>query len=105
MQALAEWASTRGVMRFADAAARDAAPAPAIGGAPCPPPADATSGPAHMPALAEWASPRGVMRSADAAARDAAITTPDAGMVAWLDTPGSLTVRTASAWRTLWSSP
>jgi len=57
-----------------------------------------------MQALAEWASTRGVMRFADAAARDAAITSPDAGMVAWLDTPGSLTVRTASAWRTLWSS-
>jgi hypothetical protein len=54
-------------------------------------------------ALAVWASTRVVMHFADAAARDGAIDTPTAGMVAWLDTPGAITVYTGSAWRTVWS--
>ncbi|MGA5869244.1 hypothetical protein [Streptomyces cinereoruber] len=46
------------------------------------------------------------MSFADAAARNAAIPSGELrpGMLAWLDNPGSLTVRTASAWRTLWSN-
>lgn len=79
-------------------------PTTAIGAAPYPAPDDADDVPGDLQALAEWASTRGVMRFADAAARDAAIPSPVAGMVAWLDTPGAVTVRTATAWRTLWSN-
>jgi hypothetical protein len=78
-------------------------PTTPIGGAPYPSGADTDNVPADMQALAVWASTRVTMRFADAAARDAAITSPVAGMVAWLSTPGSLTVRTASAWRTIWA--
>lgn len=79
-------------------------PTTPIGGAPFPAGSDADNVPADLQALAVWASTRTVMRFADAAARDAALTSPAAGMVAWLDTPGSVTIRTASAWRTLWSA-
>lgn len=78
-------------------------PTTPIGGAPYPTGADADNVPSDIMALAVWASTNGVMRFADAAARDAAVTSPDAGMVAWLDTPGSLTVRTALAWKTVWA--
>lgn len=78
-------------------------PTTPIGGAPYPTGADADDVPADMMALAAWASTAGVMRFADAAARNAAIPSPTAGMVAWLDTPGSLTIRTASAWKTMWA--
>lgn len=78
-------------------------PTTAIGGAPYPAGGDADNVPADMMALAEWVSTRVGMRFADAAARDAAITAPEAGMLAWLDTPGSLTLRTARAWRTIWT--
>lgn len=78
-------------------------PTTPIGGAPYPAPTAADNVPADLQALAVWVSTRTVMTFADAAARDAAIDTPTAGMVAWLDTPGALTVRTASAWRTVYS--
>ncbi|MFF5473321.1 hypothetical protein [Streptomyces achromogenes] len=78
-------------------------PTTAIGGAPYPAPDDADNVPADLQALAEWASTRVGMRFADAAARNAAITAPVKGMLAWLDTPGALTIRTATAWRTIWS--
>lgn len=78
-------------------------PTTPIGAAPYPAGASADAVPADMQALAVWASTRVNMRFADAAARDAAITSPTQGMVAWLDTPGCITVRTASAWRTVWS--
>jgi hypothetical protein len=79
-------------------------PTTPIGAAPYPAGSSADNVPADLQALAVWASTRTTMRFADAAARDAAITSPVAGMIAWLDTPGSVTVRTASAWRTLWSN-
>ncbi|MFC8009164.1 hypothetical protein [Streptomyces cinereoruber] len=79
-------------------------PTTPIGGAPYPAGSDSDNVPADLMELAVWASTRVVMRFADAAARDAALTAPEAGMVAWLATPGSLTIRTASAWRTIWSS-
>lgn len=79
-------------------------PTTAIGGAPYPAPDDADNVPANIQALAEWASTRVVMRFADAAARNASITSPTAGMVAWLDNPGALTIRTATAWRTIWTA-
>ncbi|WP_432137662.1 hypothetical protein [Streptomyces sp. bgisy154] len=78
-------------------------PTTTIGGAPYPAGSDADNVPADLQALAEWASTRTVMRFADAAARDASITSPVAGMTAWLDTPGALTLRTATAWRTIWT--
>lgn len=79
-------------------------PTTPIGAAPFPAGTDADNVPADLEALAVWASTRVTMRFADAAARDAAVTSPVAGMVAWLDTPGSVTIRTASTWRTLWSA-
>ncbi|PVC73461.1 hypothetical protein [Streptomyces sp. CS081A] len=79
-------------------------PTTPIGGAPYPAGPDSDNVPADLMELAVWASTRVVMRFADAAARDAALTAPEAGMVAWLATPGSLTIRTATAWRTIWSS-
>ncbi|MCX5407521.1 hypothetical protein OHA37_27110 [Streptomyces sp. NBC_00335] len=79
-------------------------PTTPIGAAPYPAGTDADDVPADLEALAVWASTRTNMRFADAAARDAAITSPVAGMIAWLDTPGSVTVRTAAAWKTLWSA-
>ncbi|MER5312667.1 hypothetical protein ABT034_33395 [Streptomyces sp. NPDC002773] len=81
-------------------------PTTPISQAPYPAGADADNVPADLQALAEWASTRVGMSFADAAARNAAIPDVDArpGMLAWLDTPGSLTIRTASAWRTVWSA-
>jgi hypothetical protein len=80
-------------------------PTTAIGGAPYPAPDDGDNVPEDLQALAEWVSTRVGMRFADAAARNAAIPTEAArpGMLAWLDNPGALTVRTATAWRTIWS--
>lgn len=79
-------------------------PTTPIGAAPYPAGTSADNVPSDLQALAVWASTRVNMKFADAAARDAAITSPTAGMIAWLDTPGSVTVRTASAWTTLWSA-
>lgn len=79
-------------------------PTTPIGAAPFPAGTDADNVPADLEALAVWASTRVVMSFADAAARDAAITAPETGMVAWLDSPESITVRTATAWRTVWSA-
>ncbi|MFI5808968.1 hypothetical protein [Streptomyces sp. NPDC051561] len=78
-------------------------PVTPIGAAPYPAGADADAVPADLMALAVWASTRVNMNFATAAARDAAIPAPTQGMIAWLQTPGSLTVRTATGWRTLWS--
>lgn len=79
-------------------------PTTPVGSAPYPAPSDADNVPADLMALALWTSTRVVMTFADGAARDAALTSPTAGMVAWLSSPGSLTVRTATAWRTAWSA-
>lgn len=78
-------------------------PTTPIGGAPYPVGADADNVPADLQALAVWASTNGTMKFADAADRDAAVTSPVAGMVAWLDDPGCLTIRTASAWKIAWA--
>jgi hypothetical protein len=78
-------------------------PTTPIGSAPYPAPTGADAVPADLMALANWASTRVVMHFADAAARDAALTSPTQGMLCWLDTPGSLTVRTASAWKTVYA--
>ncbi|MFF8879594.1 hypothetical protein [Streptomyces flaveolus] len=80
-------------------------PTTAIGGAPYPAPDDADNVPEDLQSLAEWASTRVGMSFADAAARNAAIPTASArpGMLAWLANPGALTIRTATAWRTVWS--
>jgi hypothetical protein len=43
------------------------------------------------------------MRFASAADRNAQIPSPVPGMVAWISTPGALTMRTATAWRTIWT--
>ncbi|WP_031189802.1 MULTISPECIES: hypothetical protein [Streptomyces] len=79
-------------------------PTTTVGSAPYPAPSDADNVPADLQALAEWASTRVNMSFADAAARDAALTSPTAGMIAWLNSPGALTIRTASTWRTVWTS-
>ncbi|MER7623958.1 hypothetical protein [Streptomyces sp. NPDC126503] len=79
-------------------------PTTPIGGAPFPAGPDSDNVPADLQALAVWASTRVTMRFADAAARNAEIPAPTPGMVAWLDNPGAVTIRTATAWRTLWSA-
>ncbi|MFE1878795.1 hypothetical protein [Streptomyces diastatochromogenes] len=54
--------------------------------------------PAHLKALADALDGRTVLRFADAAARDAKVTSPVAGMLAWIGTPGRLMYYTGSAW-------
>lgn len=78
-------------------------PTTPIGGAPYPAGADADDVPANLQALAVWASTNVAMRFADSAGRDAAVTSPVAGMLAWLDDPGCLTLRTASGWVVAWA--
>ncbi|MEU6348868.1 hypothetical protein ABZ896_06030 [Streptomyces sp. NPDC047072] len=65
---------------------------------PYPQPTDTADLPLHLQSLAEAIDGRTVLRYATAAARDAAITTPVAGMVAWLTTPGQLTHYTGTVW-------
>jgi hypothetical protein len=77
-----------------------------LNGLPYPGPTDTADLPAHLQTLAEGIDARTVLRYATAAARDAAVTTPAAGMVAWLTTPGTLSYYTGSTWVTLgaWNS-
>lgn len=79
-------------------------PTTPIGGAPFPAGSDSDNVPADLQALAVWASTKVNMRFADAAARNAEITTPEPGMTAWLDNPGSVTIYTPAGWRTMWSA-
>ncbi|GAA3769470.1 hypothetical protein ACFS5L_36385 [Streptomyces phyllanthi] len=69
-----------------------------LGGLPFPQPTDTADLPLHLRSLAEGIDSRTVLRYPTAADRDAAITTPAAGMVAWLTTPGTLSYYTGSAW-------
>ncbi|GAA5057248.1 hypothetical protein [Streptomyces similanensis] len=69
-----------------------------LGGIPYPEPADPANLPAHLQTLAETVDARTILRYATAAARDTAITTPVAGMVAWLVSPGQLTHYNGSVW-------
>jgi hypothetical protein len=69
-----------------------------LSGLPYPQPTDTANLPLHLQSLAEGIDSRTVLRYATAADRDAAITTPAAGMVAWLSTPGTLSYYTGSAW-------
>ncbi|MEV5535003.1 hypothetical protein [Streptomyces prunicolor] len=69
-----------------------------LGGLPYPAPTDTADLPFHLQSLAEGIDARTVLRYATAAARDAAVTTPAAGMVAWLTTPGTLSYYTGTAW-------
>lgn len=65
---------------------------------PYPQSTDTANLPLHFQSMAEAIDSRTVLRFATAAARDAAITTPAAGMVAWLSTPGQLTHYTGTLW-------
>lgn len=69
-----------------------------LSGLPYPQATDTADIPAHFQSLAEGIDARTVLRFATAAARDAAITTPAAGMVVWLTSPGQLTHYTGSVW-------
>ncbi|MFI9153776.1 hypothetical protein [Streptomyces sp. NPDC053367] len=69
-----------------------------LSGLPYPQPTDTANLPLHLQSLAEGIDNRTILRYATAANRDAAVTTPVAGMVAWLSTPGTLTYYTGSAW-------
>ncbi|MEU6348877.1 hypothetical protein ABZ896_06075 [Streptomyces sp. NPDC047072] len=65
---------------------------------PYPEPTDVANLPLHLQSLAEGIDGRTILRYATAADRDTKITTPVAGMVAWLTTPGTLSYHTGSAW-------
>ncbi|MCZ4117887.1 hypothetical protein [Streptomyces sp. H39-S7] len=65
---------------------------------PYPAPSDAADIPAHLQSLATALDSRTVLRFTDAADRTAKVTAPQAGMVAWLTTPGLLTVYNGSGW-------
>ncbi|MER5790091.1 hypothetical protein [Streptomyces sp. NPDC001980] len=65
---------------------------------PYPQPTDIANLPLHLQSLAEGIDSRTILRYSTAADRDAAVTTPVAGMVAWLTTPGTLSYYTGSAW-------
>jgi len=69
-----------------------------LNGLPYPQSTDTANLPLHLQSLAEGIDGRTVLRYATAADRDSAITTPVAGMVAWLTTPGALSYYTGSAW-------
>lgn len=65
---------------------------------PYPQPTDTANLPLHFQSMAEAVDGRTILRFGTAALRDAAITTPVAGMVAWLTTPGQLTHYTGTVW-------
>lgn len=65
---------------------------------PYPQSTDTANLPMHFQSMAEAIDGRTVMRFGTAALRDAAVTTPVAGMVAWLTTPGQLTHYTGTVW-------
>ncbi|MFI6334734.1 hypothetical protein [Streptomyces sp. NPDC050535] len=69
-----------------------------LNGLPYPRPADTADLPLHLQSLAEAVDGRTVLRYGTAALRDAAITTPVAGMVVWLTSPGQLTHYTGTLW-------
>ncbi|MET9733788.1 hypothetical protein ABZZ79_24990 [Streptomyces sp. NPDC006458] len=69
-----------------------------LSGLPYPQPTDTANLPLHLQSLAEGIDSRTILRYATATDRDSAVTTPVAGMVAWLSTPGTLTYYTGSAW-------
>lgn len=69
-----------------------------LNGLPYPQSTDVANIPLHLQSLAEGVDGRTVMRFGTAAQRDAVVTTPTAGMVAWLNTPGQLTHYTGSLW-------
>ncbi|MET8025195.1 hypothetical protein AB0D78_07905 [Streptomyces avermitilis] len=65
---------------------------------PYPQSTDTANLPLHLQSLAEAIDSRTVLRYGTAALRDAAITTPAAGMVVWLTSPGQLTHYTGTVW-------
>ncbi|MDX2526585.1 hypothetical protein ACSCB1_20175 [Streptomyces europaeiscabiei] len=65
---------------------------------PYPQSTDTADVPLHFRSLAEAVDSRTVMRFTNATARDAQITTPVAGMVAWLDDIHQLTHHTGTVW-------
>ncbi|MEU6141398.1 hypothetical protein ABZ848_13640 [Streptomyces sp. NPDC047081] len=65
---------------------------------PYPQSTDTADLPLHLQSLAEGIDDRTILRYATAADRDTAVTTPVAGMVTWLTTPGTLSYYTGSAW-------
>ncbi|MDX3130245.1 hypothetical protein PV367_10670 [Streptomyces europaeiscabiei] len=65
---------------------------------PYPQPTDTADVPLHVRSLAEAVDSRTVMRFASATARDTQITTPVAGMIAWLDDISRLTHHTGTVW-------
>ncbi|MEW2399583.1 hypothetical protein [Streptomyces sp. NPDC046862] len=69
-----------------------------LGGLPYPQPTDTANLPLHLQSLAEGIDSRTILRYPTSAERDAVITTPAAGMVAWLTSPGALSYYTGSAW-------
>ncbi|MEV7285465.1 hypothetical protein AB0O01_13000 [Streptomyces sp. NPDC093252] len=77
-----------------------------LNGLPYPQPSDTADLPLHLQSLATGIDSRTVLRYPNAADRDAAVTTPVAGMVAWLSTPGTLSYHTGTQWIALgaWST-
>ncbi|MEU9332002.1 hypothetical protein AB0D49_02430 [Streptomyces sp. NPDC048290] len=69
-----------------------------LGGLPYPQPTDTANLPLHLQSLATAVDGRTVLRYPDADDRDADVTTPVAGMVAWLTTPGTLSYYTGTQW-------
>ncbi|MFI0261848.1 hypothetical protein ACH4OW_22745 [Streptomyces sp. NPDC017056] len=76
-----------------------------LGNLPYPQPADLADIPVHLQSLAEAVDGRTVLRFADAATRDARVTSPVAGMVAWLDNPGRLFHYAAGHWSQVTPAP
>lgn len=69
-----------------------------LSGLPYPQPTDTANLPLHLQSLATGIDSRTILRYSNAADRDEAVTTPVAGMVAWLTTPGTLTYYTGTQW-------
>ncbi|MEW2399574.1 hypothetical protein [Streptomyces sp. NPDC046862] len=76
-----------------------------LSGLPYPQPTDTANLPLHFQSMAEAIDSRTILRYANAAARDAAVTTPAAGMVAWLSSPGQLTYYTGTLWSPVAPAP
>ncbi|MFJ4950398.1 hypothetical protein [Streptomyces sp. NPDC088760] len=76
-----------------------------LSGIPYPQPTDPANLPQHLQSLAETVDARTILRYPNATARDAAVTTPAAGMVAWLSSPGQLTYYTGTAWLPVAATP
>ncbi|MBB5940074.1 hypothetical protein [Streptomyces zagrosensis] len=69
-----------------------------LGALPYPQPTDTADIPAHLRSLAQAVDGRTVLRFDDDADRTAKVTSPQAGMVAWLAKPGLLTLHNGSGW-------